>query len=359
MTARPWSPGSASSRPTACGTEDVLGGHPLAAVSGIGRITRFDAARYPARLAGEVAGFDAADHLPSRLLPQTDRMTRLALVAADWALADAGVDPRELARVRHGRGHRQLLRRLRVRPAASCRTLWSKGGRYVSAYQSFAWFYAVNTGQISIRNGMRGPSGVRRQRPGRRARRGRAGPAADPQGHPAGGLRRRRRARCARGAGSPRSPSGRLSTSERPGAGLPALRRRRRRLRAGRGRRAPGRRGRRAAPGPAGPASTARSPATARPSTRSPGSGRRPGSAPGDRTGAGRRRPDARPRSTWCSPTPPAIPELDRIEAEALTAVFGPRAVPVTAPKTMTGRLLSGRRAAGPGRRAAVACATA
>jgi act minimal PKS chain-length factor (CLF/KS beta) len=37
-----------------------------------------------------------------------------------------------------------------------------------------------------------------------------------------------------------------------------------------------------------------------------------------------------------------AIPELDRIEAEAITAVFGPRGVPVTAPKTMTGRLYSG-----------------
>ena len=35
--------------------------------------------------------------------------------------------------------------------------LWSKGPAYVSAYQSFAWFYPVNTGQISIRHGMRGP----------------------------------------------------------------------------------------------------------------------------------------------------------------------------------------------------------
>ena len=38
--------------------------------------------------------------------------------------------------------------------------LWSRGGEHVSAYQSFAWFYAVNTGQISIRHGMRGPGGV-------------------------------------------------------------------------------------------------------------------------------------------------------------------------------------------------------
>ena len=37
-----------------------------------------------------------------------------------------------------------------------------------------------------------------------------------------------------------------------------------------------------------------------------------------------------------------ALPELDRIEADAINGVFGPRGVPVTAPKTMTGRLLSG-----------------
>src|SRR5437879_8553496 len=38
--------------------------------------------------------------------------------------------------------------------------LWGQGSEFVSAYQSFAWFYAVNTGQISIRHGMRGHSSV-------------------------------------------------------------------------------------------------------------------------------------------------------------------------------------------------------
>ncbi len=37
-----------------------------------------------------------------------------------------------------------------------------------------------------------------------------------------------------------------------------------------------------------------------------------------------------------------AVPELDRIEAGAINAVFGARSVPVTVPKTMTGRLNSG-----------------
>ncbi|MFE7447476.1 ketosynthase chain-length factor, partial [Streptomyces chartreusis] len=36
------------------------------------------------------------------------------------------------------------------------------------------------------------------------------------------------------------------------------------------------------------------------------------------------------------------LPDLDRAEAEAINDVFGPGGVPVTAPKTMTGRLYSG-----------------
>jgi len=127
--------------------------------SGIRPITRFDASGYPVRLAGEITDFVDEEHIPSRLLPQTDRMTRLSLVAAQEALADAGVVPAELERYHAGVvtassaggfefGQREL------------QALWSKGGPYVSAYQSFAWFYAVNSGQISIRHDFRGPSGV-------------------------------------------------------------------------------------------------------------------------------------------------------------------------------------------------------
>ncbi|MET8772663.1 ketosynthase chain-length factor [Streptomyces sp. NPDC004658] len=127
--------------------------------SGIGPLTRFDPSPYPVRLAGEVPGFDAREHIPSRLLPQTDHMTRLALTAAAEAADESGLDPEKLPEYAIG-----------VVTAASAggfefgqrelQALWSKGGAHVSAYQSFAWFYAVNTGQISIRHGLRGPSGV-------------------------------------------------------------------------------------------------------------------------------------------------------------------------------------------------------
>jgi minimal PKS chain-length factor (CLF/KS beta) len=36
------------------------------------------------------------------------------------------------------------------------------------------------------------------------------------------------------------------------------------------------------------------------------------------------------------------VPELDRVEADALAAVFGPCGVPVSAPKALTGRLYAG-----------------
>ncbi|HZR51996.1 MAG TPA: ketosynthase chain-length factor [Streptosporangiaceae bacterium] len=131
----------------------------LGGTRGISPITRFDAAKYRVRLAGEVRDFEPAELLPTRLMPQTDHMTRMSLVAAEWALADAGVRPAELPEYEmavvtgataggYDFGQRELQK------------LWGLGPDHVSTYQSFAWFYAVNTGQISIRHGMRGPGAV-------------------------------------------------------------------------------------------------------------------------------------------------------------------------------------------------------
>jgi minimal PKS chain-length factor (CLF/KS beta) len=127
--------------------------------SAIAPITLFDSGGYPCRLGGAVVGFDPAAHLPSRLLPQTDRMTQFALAAADWAVADADVDRSDLAATDMGVstasasggfafGQNELAH------------LCHDGPDHVSVYQSFAWFYAVNSGQISIRHDMRGPIGV-------------------------------------------------------------------------------------------------------------------------------------------------------------------------------------------------------
>lgn len=306
--------------------------------NGIGPVTRFDASAYPGSLAGEVSGFDAAQHLPGRLLPQTDHMTRLALVAAEWALDDAGVDLGELPEFSAGVitasssggyefGEREL------------RNLWSQGADHVSAYQSFAWFYAVNTGQISIRHQLRGPTGVLvgDQAGGADAlaharRQVRKGTALMVSGGIDGSL-------CSWGWIA-HLASGRVSTSEDParayrpfavdadghvpgeGGALLVLEEE------GTARE----RGARVYGTVAGHAATL-DPA--------PGSGR-----PSTLEGAVRAAladAEVHPGEVdvvFCDGA--AVPELDRIEAEAVNAVFGEGAVPVTAPKTMTGRLFSG-----------------
>jgi 3-oxoacyl-(acyl-carrier-protein) synthase len=127
--------------------------------SGIGPITRFDASKYPTRFAGEVDGFDPDDYLDKRLIVQTDRWTWMALAAAEMALQDAQFDPsahdpyRMSVITSSSSGGNEFGQR-------EIQNLWGKGPIFVGAYQSIAWFYAATTGQISIKYGMKGPSSV-------------------------------------------------------------------------------------------------------------------------------------------------------------------------------------------------------
>jgi minimal PKS chain-length factor (CLF/KS beta) len=127
--------------------------------SGIARIESFDPSRYPVTLAGEVRDFDAEDHIDQRLIKQTDRWTWMALAAAQAALDDAKFDPAEhdpysmsVITASSSGGNEFGQREIQA--------LWEKGPMFVGAYQSIAWFYAATTGQISIKHGMKGPSGV-------------------------------------------------------------------------------------------------------------------------------------------------------------------------------------------------------
>jgi act minimal PKS chain-length factor (CLF/KS beta) len=311
----------------------------LAGASGIRRLTRFDPSSYPVQLAGEVPGFVPSQHLPSRLLPQTDHMTRLALVAAEWALADAAVETSALPEFQMGVvtaaasggfefGQREL------------QNLWSKGSQYVSAYQSFAWFYAVNTGQISIRHGMRGPGGVliAEQAGGldalAQARRlVRSGIQLVVSGGVDGSL-------CPWGWVA-QLASGRLSTRGDPArAYLP--------FDADACGYVPGEGGAILIVEDADAASRrgaeriygeiAGYGATFDPK---PGSGREPGLRRAIELALADAGADARDIDAVFADAA-GVPELDLAEAEALATVFGAHGVPVTAPKTMTGRLYSG-----------------
>ncbi|WUH95189.1 ketosynthase chain-length factor [Streptomyces sp. NBC_00433] len=128
-------------------------------VSALGPVTREGCGELPLAVAGEVHGFDPATLVEERFLVQTDRFSHFAMAAADMALRDAALDAAGAGEFAIGVvtaagsgggefGQREL------------QQLWGRGPRFVGPYQSIAWFYAASTGQISIRGGFKGPCGV-------------------------------------------------------------------------------------------------------------------------------------------------------------------------------------------------------
>ncbi|WP_158848665.1 beta-ketoacyl synthase N-terminal-like domain-containing protein [Saccharothrix deserti] len=125
----------------------------------LGPLGRIEPNPYPVVVAGEVSGFEPDAWIDPRITVQTDRFTHFALAAAAMALRDADLDPATVPPFGFGVvtasysggvefGQREIER------------LWKNGPEHVGPYQSIAWFYAACTGQISIGNGLRGPSGV-------------------------------------------------------------------------------------------------------------------------------------------------------------------------------------------------------
>ncbi|MFG2110794.1 ketosynthase chain-length factor [Micromonospora chersina] len=307
--------------------------------SGIGPLEGFDTSRYAARLAGQVRDFEARDHIPGRLLPQTDVSTRFALAAADWALTDAGVDTGALPDYDMGVVTANALGGFAF-THREFHKLWSQGPEYVSVYESFAWFYAVNTGQISIRNGMRGPSSavVTEQAGG-----------LDALGHARRTIRQGTPLMVTGGVDSALDPwgwaahlsSGRVSLVD-------SAERAYRPFAADATGYVPGEGGaivvleeesaarRRGAPTVYG--SIVGYAATFDPP---PGSPRPPGLRRAAETAlvdAGISASDVDVVFADAA----GVPELDRAEAEAVRGIFGPRRVPVAAPKALVGRLFAG-----------------
>ncbi|MFF5448640.1 ketosynthase chain-length factor [Streptomyces sp. NPDC012888] len=125
------------------------------------RITRKGCEHLPLRIAGEVRDFDPHGLIEERYLVQTDRFTHFSLAAADMALeqgllgrADYEDDSFSVGVITAaGSGGGEFGQR-------ELQQLWGQGPKYVGPYQSIAWFYAATSGQISIRGGFRGPCQV-------------------------------------------------------------------------------------------------------------------------------------------------------------------------------------------------------
>ncbi|MEU1277172.1 beta-ketoacyl synthase N-terminal-like domain-containing protein [Streptomyces sp. NPDC005805] len=131
----------------------------LERVCRIGPVEDFDTSRSAARLAGQVTGFDEKEHVDSKLRVQTDRWTWMALAAGRLALDDADLDPGshdpfDLSVVTSSSSGGNAFGQREIHH------LWKEGPHAVTAYQSIGWFYAASSGQLSIREQLKGACGV-------------------------------------------------------------------------------------------------------------------------------------------------------------------------------------------------------
>jgi 3-oxoacyl-[acyl-carrier-protein] synthase II len=126
-------------------------------VSGIAPITRFDASRHDARIAGEVKGFDPLQWVEKKEARKMDLFIHYAVAAAQMAYDDSGLkvtdDNRERVGVFVGTGMGGI-------PALeeSHKILLEKGPGRISAFFIPSIITNLASGQISMRFGMKGPN---------------------------------------------------------------------------------------------------------------------------------------------------------------------------------------------------------
>ncbi|HYN22364.1 MAG TPA: beta-ketoacyl-ACP synthase II [Thermoanaerobaculia bacterium] len=125
--------------------------------SGIGPITHFDASEYPARIAGEVKGFDPLDYTEKKDVKKSDMFIHFALAATKFALEDSRlvIDESNADRIGvvigSGIGGLPLIESMH-------RTLLERGPSRVSPFFIPGLIVNMAAGQVSIRYNARGPN---------------------------------------------------------------------------------------------------------------------------------------------------------------------------------------------------------
>jgi len=132
----------------------------MAGKSGAAPITYFDTEDYATKFACELKGFDAVALLDRKIARRLDPFCQYAMVVADQALADAGIDSEALSTEQQERigviygsgiGGLQIL-------YSQAKVLSDDGPRRVSPFFIPMMIPDIAAGQISIRYGLRGPN---------------------------------------------------------------------------------------------------------------------------------------------------------------------------------------------------------
>ena len=129
----------------------------LAGQSGIAPVTLLDTTNFKVRFAGEVKGFDPATSIEPRAIRRLDRFTQFALVAAEQAVRDCGIDFAKLDPFRAG-----CILGSGIGGIAEFEdgvgTLIAKGPNRVSPFVIPKMIANAAAGNISIKYELRGPN---------------------------------------------------------------------------------------------------------------------------------------------------------------------------------------------------------
>ncbi len=125
--------------------------------SGIGPITRFDAAQFACRIAGEVKGFDPVQFIEKKDVKKMDVFIQFAIAASQFAMDDARLSvtedmaPRVGVFIASGIGGFSTIER-------EHKALLEGGPRKISPFFIPASIINLAAGQVSIRFGAKGPN---------------------------------------------------------------------------------------------------------------------------------------------------------------------------------------------------------
>jgi 3-oxoacyl-[acyl-carrier-protein] synthase II len=127
-----------------------------AGVSGVARITSYDASSEEVQIAAEVKGFDPRDYMDFKAARRMARFTQLAVASANQAIADAGLQITDANRneiavvVNTGGGGLDEV-------AMGHQTYLERGGQRVSPFMVPMLSPSMAACQVSIQDGLRGP----------------------------------------------------------------------------------------------------------------------------------------------------------------------------------------------------------
>ncbi len=142
--------------PNGIGTE-IFWENLVAGVTGIDRITRFDASHHDSKIAGEVKGFDPLLYMEKKEVKKMDRFIHYALASAIMAIDDARLKFEESERSRIGT---LIGTGMGGVPALeeSHNVLLEKGPGRISPFFIPSIITNLASGQIAMRYGFRGPN---------------------------------------------------------------------------------------------------------------------------------------------------------------------------------------------------------